>query len=137
MAYPGNIEQFTNKLNKKPDGSNHVIEERFPVSEGKYDGPLSHDDILNNTIRVYTGTMFSGDAVTNFVVSVPAETPWRRNIKIFSDSPDVYVTYETPGDRVEADDVNVLQDAITAAQTELERYKVEGTVDGGSFYEGE
>jgi len=38
---------------------------------------------------------------------------------------------------VEADDVNVLQDAITATQTELERYKSEGVVDGGTFERSE
>jgi hypothetical protein len=45
----------------------------------------------------------------------------------------VYVTYETPGDTVEADDVNQLQTGLTATQRELERYKQAGQIDGGSF----
>ncbi|MNW65882.1 hypothetical protein D3C74_443060 [compost metagenome] len=69
----------------------------------------------------------------NFSVSFPDEAPWRRLIKIYAEVPEVYVTYETPGDTVEADDINVLQWGLTAAQRELERYKATGCIDGGSF----
>ncbi|MNO03563.1 hypothetical protein D3C81_2243080 [compost metagenome] len=54
-------------------------------------------------------------------------------IRIFAEVPEVYVTYETPGDTVEADDINVLQWGLTATQSELERYKAAGRIDGGSF----
>ncbi|MNI95604.1 hypothetical protein D3C73_1538990 [compost metagenome] len=52
---------------------------------------------------------------------------------MFADVPEVYVTYETPGDTVEADDINLLQSGLTAAQSEIERYKIAGLIDGGSF----
>lgn len=69
----------------------------------------------------------------NYSVSFPDEAPWQRLISIYSDVPEVYVTYETPGDTVEADDVNQLQIGLTATQRELERYKQAGQIDGGSF----
>lgn len=122
MAYPTNIDQFTDKLNKKQAGV-YVVEEELTVTGGKYDGMLIHDNIITSTIRVYTGPKLTGTPVTNYVVSLSDETPWKRYIKIFTDAPRVYVTYETTGDTVEADDVNTLQSSITATQAEVERYK--------------
>lgn len=133
MPYPEQIDQFTEKLNKKSDGSVYTVEEELPITDGVYNGFLGHDNITNSTIRVYTGSQFSGSPVTNFIVSIPAETPWKRIIKIFADMETVYVTYETPGDMVEAEDVNGLQDGLIRTQTEIERYKAEGIIDGGGF----
>ncbi|MDT3427692.1 hypothetical protein J2Z22_003255 [Paenibacillus forsythiae] len=133
MEYPDQIDTFYDKLNKNPAGSNYVIEEIVPIAGGVYDGPLRHDNINNQTIRVYTGSRLTGEQITNWTLSIPSTTPWRRLIKIFASAPEVYVTYETPGDTVEADDVNVLQAAVTATQTEVERYKADGLIDGGSF----
>ncbi len=121
--YPGNVDIFPEKLNKKQDGSVYVIEEALPIIAGRYEGLLAHDNITDGTIKLYTGSKLTGEEITNFIVSVPAETPWRRHIKIFADVDTVYVTYETLGDTVEADDVNVLQKAITSTQTEVDRYK--------------
>lgn len=133
MAYPESVDIFTDKLNKNPTGNPYVVEERIPLRAGSYDGDLRHDNINNQTIRVYTGSRFTGDEVTNWTLSVPSATPWRRSIKIYASVPEVFVTYETPGDTVEADDINVVQSAITATQTEVERYKTSGQIDGGSF----
>lgn len=123
MAYPEKIDQFPAKLNKKTDGSVYVMEEELPVTAGKYEGLLAHDNIANSSIRVYSGSKLTGQEIINYIISVPVETPWRRHIKVFADSPVVYVTYETPGDTVEANDVNGLQEAMTATQQEVERYK--------------
>ncbi|HWR07091.1 hypothetical protein [Sporomusa sp.] len=123
MSYPNQIDKFPAKLNKKTDGSVYVMEEELPITAGKYEGLLDHDNITNTSIRVYTGSKLTGEQITNYIVSVPSETPWRRHIKVFAGVPVVYVTYETPGDTVEADDVNGLQESITATQTEVERYK--------------
>lgn len=133
MPYPEQIDQFTEKLNKKSDGSVYTVEEELPITDGVYNGFLGHDNITNSTIRVYTGSQFSGSPVTNFIVSIPSETPWKRIIKIFTETETVYVTYETPGDMVEAEDVNGLQDGLIRTQTEIERYKAEGIIDGGGF----
>ncbi|WP_201305423.1 hypothetical protein [Paenibacillus puerhi] len=123
MAYPNGIDRFSDKLNKRGDGGIYVIEEELRTVNGRYEGPLAHDNIVNSSIQVYTGPRFTGEQVLNVVISVPAEMPWRRELRAFSTAPAIYVTYETPGDTVEADDVNVLQSGLTATQTELERYK--------------
>jgi hypothetical protein len=136
MPYPDQIDVFPEKLNKKQDGV-YVIEEEIPLINGVFEGLLAHDNIINSTVKVYTGPKFTGQEVATWTLSVPVDTPWRRIIRIFADVPKVYVTYETLGDTVEADDVNVLQDAITATQTELERYKADGIIDGGIFERSE
>lgn len=133
MGYPGQIDIFKDKLNKKANGGAYVIEERLPLTDGVYNGPLAHDNINNQTLAVYTGSQYSGTELRNFTVSFPDEAPWRRLIKIFADVSEVYVTYETPGDTIEAEDINILQGSMTAVQTELERYKSKGQIDGGSF----
>ncbi|MEK4882287.1 MULTISPECIES: phosphoglucomutase [Paenibacillus] len=133
MGYPEQIDIFQEKLNKKENGSSYVIEERLPLVNGVYSGLLAHDNINNQTIAVYTGSQYSGIELRNFTVSFPDEAPWRRLIKIFADVPEVYVTYETPGDTVEAEDINGLQVSLTAVQTEIERYKNKGQIDGGLF----
>jgi len=133
MGYPDNIDSFIDKLNKNASG-NYVIEEVFPITAGQCDGPLAHDNINNQTIRVYSGPKLTGDQITNWTLSIPDATPWRRAIKIFASGyAEVYVSYETPGDTVEADDINAVQTAVTAAQTELDRYKARGLIDGGNF----
>lgn len=133
MGYPEQIDIFQEKLNKKANGGSYIIEERLPLVSGMYSGVLAHDNINNQSIAVYTGSQYSGVELRNFTVSFPDEAPWRRLIKIFADVPEVYVTYETPGDTVEADDINGLQVSLTAVQTEIERYKSKGQIDGGSF----
>ncbi len=136
MAYPDQIDEFKPKLNKKADGSAYTVQEQLALSDGKYEGPLAHDQIAASSVRIYTGPDLTGDEVTSFVVSIPSDAPWRRLIKVFADAPVVYATYQTPGDQVDASDVNALQTAVTATQTELERYKEQGVIDGGWFYEG-
>ena len=123
MSYPNQIDQFPAKLNKKTDGSVYVVEEELLITAGKYEGLLDHDNINNTSIRVYTGPKLTGDEIINYIVSIPLETPWRRHIKVFAGVSKVYVTYESPGDTVEADDVNKLQESMTATQTEVDRYK--------------
>ncbi|TCM93129.1 hypothetical protein EV294_10780 [Paenibacillus sp. BK033] len=124
---------FAPKLNAKSDGSHYVIEEAVKMTNGSYIGFLAHDNILENTISVYTGTKYTGSLVKDVIISIPQDTPWRRQVKIFSNTDEVYVTYETPGDVVEADDINGLQASLTATQKEIEDYKTSGIVDGGSF----
>ncbi|NOU79677.1 phosphoglucomutase [Paenibacillus sp. LMG 31459] len=133
MGYPEQIDVFQDKLNKKANGSSYVVEEKLLLAGGVYSGLLAHDNINNQTLSVYTGSRYSGTEVRNYSVSFPDEAPWRRMIKIYADVLEVYVTYETPGDTVEADDVNQLQSGLTATQSELERYKKAGLIDGGSF----
>ncbi|MED4377995.1 phosphoglucomutase [Schinkia azotoformans] len=134
MTYPNQIDKFTEKLNKI--GTVYVIEEEVSPVNNVYEGILCHDNITDSTVRVYTGPKLTGEKVENFLLSIPSQTPWKKSIKIFSDKPKLYITYETSGDQVEADDINSLQDAIVNTQTELERYKADGLIDGGTFERG-
>lgn len=123
MAFPEQIDRFTDKLNRKQGGSVYAVEEAVVLLSGKFEGLLAHDNIVNSSVKVYTGSRFTGEELTSWTLSAPEETPWRRSIRIFAPVEKVYVTYETPGDTVEAEDVNGLQAAVTAAQTELVRYE--------------
>jgi len=124
---------FIEKLNKKQDGSVYVIEEEQAIINGKYEGVLQHDNVNRETLKVHTGPKLTGKEITNYVLSVPSDTPWKTYIKVFSDVDKVYITYETPGDTVEADDINDLQDAIVATNEEFNNYKEYGHIDGGTF----
>lgn len=132
MSYPDNIDEFNTKLNKLDDNT-YVIEEVVNLTNGVYEGELEHDNVSLSSINVYTGTKLTGTKITNFAVSTPSLTPWKRTIKIFSDVTPVYITYQTTGDTVEADDINRIQNSIVNTQKELERYKSDGVIDGGIF----
>jgi len=137
--YPQNIDIFPDKLNKNPTGF-YTIEEKIALVDGIFEGDLAHDNINNSSLLVYTGSELTGDKVLGYTLSLPGDAPWRRIIKIFSNTDFVYVTYETPGDIVEAEDINKVQNSIVNTQTELERHKEDLTshiqnaeIDGGSF----
>lgn len=108
---------FTEKLNKKEDGSVYVIEEVQTVTDGVYEGYLEHDNVTSSTVAVYTGSNLTGNAVTTFTLSKPSDTLWKTFIKIYAGVDNVYITYETTGDTVEADDINKLQDEIKKYKT--------------------
>ncbi|RKD22537.1 hypothetical protein BEP19_09760 [Ammoniphilus oxalaticus] len=130
MTYPQSIDHFVDKLNKKQDGV-YVIEEELQLVGGIYEGYLEHDNARNESVQFYTGPKLTGSKVDSYFISTPSETPWKRHVKVFSDADVVYVTYETIGDQVEAEDINRLQDSMTATQEEVDRYKSENdrTVD--------
>ncbi|MHA6481052.1 DUF4795 domain-containing protein [Paenibacillus sp. strain BS8-2] len=122
MAYPQEIDQFVDKLNKKPSGI-YAIEEAVSLTAGKYEGWLGHDNIVRSSIKVFTGSQLTGREATNWNLSSSTDTPWKLFIRIFDAEPMLYITYESPGDMVEAEDINRVQSAITATQTEVERNK--------------
>ncbi|WP_455795909.1 hypothetical protein [Clostridium butyricum] len=112
------ITNFIEKLNKL-DGNIYTIEEIVTPVDGVYEAELIHDNVEVNTINIYTGSKLTGTKINTYTTSTPSLTPWKTNIKIFSTEPVLYVTYETTGDTVEADDVNDLQDAIGYTQEAL------------------
>lgn len=134
--YPNQIDKFTEKLNKL-NGSNYVIEEEVNLKDGIYEGELEHDNVSNSSIRVHTGSKLTGEKLQNFILSTPSLTPWKCIIKVFANVDKVYITYETTGDTVEADDINKVQESIVNTQTEVERYKAKGVIDGGYFIRGD
>ncbi|MEX0084826.1 hypothetical protein AB2T90_20590 [Clostridium butyricum] len=118
------ITNFIAKLNKL-DGNIYTIEEIVTPVDGVYEAELIHDNVEVNTINIYTESKLTGTKINTYTTSTPSLTPWKTNIKIFSTEPVLYVTYETTGDTVEAEDVNNLQDVLNETQralnTEIDR----------------
>ncbi|MEQ3340198.1 hypothetical protein [Clostridium butyricum] len=118
------ITQFNSKLNKL-DGNIYTIEEVVNPIAGVYEKELAHDNVELSTINIYTKSKLTGTKINTYTTSTPSLTPWKTIIKIFSTEPVLYITYETTGDTVEAEDVNNLQDALNETQralnTEIDR----------------
>ena len=112
------ITKFSEKLNKL-NGNIYTIEEVVNPVDGIYEADLEHDNIDTNTINIYTGSKLTGDKINTYTISTPSITPWRTHIRIFSNEPVLYISYETVGDTVEADDINTVQDAINDTQNAL------------------
>ena len=113
-----NITKFSEKLNKL-DNNVYTIEEVANPVAGVYEADLGHDNIEPNTINVYTGSKCTGNKINSFVISTPSLTPWKIHIIIYSSEPTLYITYETIGDTIEADDINIVQEAINDSQKAL------------------
>ena len=109
------ISTYTEKLNKV-DGNVYVIEEEISLIDGVYDAPLAHDNVNTSTLAVYTGPKLTGDRIPSYVLSTPSLMPWKKVIRLYADVPTVYISYETEGDTVEAEDVNLLQQDIIRTQ---------------------
>lgn len=115
--YP-QIDKFTEKLNKI-EGKTYVIEEEVILTNGVYEGELEHDNASNSSVRVYTGTKLTGEKLENFILSTPSSAPWKREIKIFATVNKAYITYETTGDTIEAEDINKAQESLVNTQKAL------------------
>ena len=102
--------RFTDKLNKI-DGKIYTVEEELVVQNGKYIGFLAHDNININTLAIYTEKGLKGDKVTNYSLSTKEDATWKTFIELYHPA-NVFATYETTGDIIEAEDINILQDSI-------------------------
>lgn len=122
------ITKFSNKLNKI-ENNVYTIEEEVNLVDNVYDAELEHDNIDPNSISVYTGSKLTGQQITTWNKSIPSLNPCRTNIKIYSTITPLYITYETIGDTVEANDVNDVQDAIIYTQNESNAEKDKLTQD--------
>ena len=100
-------------------GNIYTVEEEIHVVGGVYEADLIHDNITHDTIAVFTGSKCTGKRINSFSISTPSLNPWKTHIKIFTSENVVYVTYETIGDTVEADDINNVQHAIADTQKAL------------------
>ena len=119
---------FIEKLNKRPEGV-YVIEEEKAIANGIWEGYLDHDNINHQTIYIYTGPKLTGEKVENFFISTPSETPWKTHLKVYSSSEKIYITYETTGDQVEAEDINLVQNTIADTVKDLADYKATANAD--------
>ncbi len=109
------VSAYTEKLNKV-DGNVYVVEEEVSLIDGVYDAPLAHDNVNTSTLAVYTGPKLTGDRIQSYVLSTPSLMPWKKVIRLYADVPTVYISYETEGDTVEAEDVNLLQQDVIRTQ---------------------
>jgi len=121
---------FIEKLNKKQEGV-YVIEEEKTITDGKWEGYLDHDNVIHESVAIYTGPKLTGEKVNNYFISTPSETPWKTHLKIFTDAEKIYITYESKGDQVEAEDVNLLQDTLVDEinRTKAEENRIEDKLD--------
>lgn len=108
------ISQYTEKLNKLDDNIYTIEEVVHPVN-GIYESELLHDNIVEDSVTVYTGKKLTGNRA-EFTLSTPSNMPWKKIIRIYSTEETLYVNYETTGDTVEAEDINRLQEDIIATQ---------------------
>ncbi|MBW9154852.1 hypothetical protein [Clostridium tagluense] len=130
--YPENVDKFTEKLNKI-ENNTYVIEEEISIVNGVYEGELEHDNVSLPSISVYTGSKLTGNKIENFILSTPSKTPWKKEIKIFSNTDKVYITYQTNGDTVEAEDINKVQESIVSTQVEVNKYKASNNLEVGNL----
>lgn len=112
------ITEFDEKLNKI-DGNIYVIEEKVALKNGVYESDLQHDNINVATFSVYTGSKLTGEKIDTYTLSTPSLTPWKKIVRVFADVSEVYLSYETDGDTVEAEDINRIQDAVVETQEKL------------------
>ncbi|WP_105176193.1 hypothetical protein [Clostridium cagae] len=113
-----NISKFNEKFNKI-QGNTYVIEEKIELNNESYERELVHDNINVKTLNIYTGSKLTGDKIETYSTSTPSLTPWKTIIKIFSKMTPLYISYETVGDQVEAEDINKLQDTLVFTQQNL------------------
>lgn len=109
------ISTYTEKLNKV-EGNVYVIEEEVSLADGVYEAPLAHDNVNPSTLAVYTGPKLTGERIQSYALSTPSLMPWKRLIRIYTDVPTVYISYETDGDTVEAEDINLVQADLVRTQ---------------------
>ena len=102
--------KFTDKLNKI-EGKTYTVEEEIIVTNGKYEGFLGHDNVNINTLAIYTEKGLKGDKITNYSISKKEDAEWKTFIELYHPT-NVFAIYETSGDIVEAEDINILQDSI-------------------------
>ena len=114
-----NITKFSEKLNKI-DGNVYTIEEEIMLKDGVYEANLEHDNVIISSINIYTGSKLTGSKINTYTISNPTLTPWKTHIRVLSSATTLYITYETVGDIIEADDINDVQNAMTDVQKSID-----------------
>ncbi|NPV52227.1 MAG: phosphoglucomutase [Firmicutes bacterium] len=139
MSYPQAVDQFITKLNRR--AIPYVIQDEvIMLNDGLGESFLAHDNVKTDTLEVWTGPGKTGVKIVTYTIRSPGDTPWKTLLRVMAPVEKVYVTYESLGDQVEAEDMNTVQSSLVATQTELERHKADlnchienGEIDGGSF----
>lgn len=139
VSYPEAIDQFITKLNRRTIP--YVIQDEVLIlNDGVGEAFLAHDNVKTDTLEVWTGPGKTGVKITTYTLRTPEDAPWKVIIRVMASVERVYITYESLGDQVEAEDMNMVQSSLIATQTEVERHKGDlkchienGEIDGGSF----
>lgn len=115
------LSKFIEKFNKI-EGNSYTFEEEVTLNNGVYVGYLEHDNVVKESIAIYTGSGLTGTKIKNYFLSSPTLAPWKYQIKIYAtDIEKAYITYTTIGDQVEAEDINNLQKEIKRTQQEVNK----------------
>ncbi len=115
------IYNFIARLNKR-DNPYTIVDEQVTLTEGKWEGFLAHDQVIEKTIEIYTLPNKEGERVFAYTLDKKEEV-WKTYLKVFSQSEALYITYETYGDMVEAEDINQLQGAAYYLENFIENVK--------------
>jgi hypothetical protein len=117
-----------------------ITDEVLELQSGVGETYLTHDNVRADTLEVWTGPNKTGIKILGYTMRTIEDKPWKTFIRVTAPVDRVYLTYETVGDQVEADDINTVQDAIEALQQQLEQHKADearhilnSEIDGGSF----
>ncbi len=103
--------KFVPKLNRRKKAY-VVSDEVMPLAGGRAAGFLQHDNVNAGTIEIYTRPQRGGERVLNYTAEVREDAEWKLWIQVFASEEQVYISYETKGDTVEANDINQLQAAV-------------------------
>ncbi len=103
--------KFVPKLNRRKKAY-VVSDEVMSLADGRAAGFLQHDNVNAGTIEIYTRPQRGGERVLNYTAEVREDAEWKLWIQVFASEEQVYISYETKGDTVEADDINQLQAAV-------------------------
>ena len=114
-----NITKFSEKLNKI-EGNVYTIEEEITLKDGVYEADLEHDNVIISSINIYTGSKLTGSKINTYTISNPTLAPWKTHVRVLSSATTLYITYETVGDIIEADDINYVQNAMTDVQKSID-----------------
>lgn len=108
------VSTFIEKYNKSSTAI--AVEESHVMPENNiYEAELEHDNVDEETLEVYSGATHTGSRLA-YTLTAPAEASWKRVIHVKTTQPTIYISYETTGDQVEADDINRVQEAIVSTQ---------------------
>lgn len=130
---------FVQKLNQRTIP--HVVQDEIlPLTGGVGEAQFAHDNVRTETVEVWTSPGKTGVRIYTYTLRQVPDQPWKTVIRVTSPAERVYITYETTGDQVEADDINTLQakldelqQALASHETNTQRHISESRIDGGTF----
>ena len=121
MGIIRNLFRLIAKLDKSE--SPYVItDEVLELSNGKWEGYIGHDNVIPETIEVYTAAKKSGKQILNYTTT--KSEPWKLYMNVYASGYEkLYLSYETYGDTVEAEDINQLQNAVDYVGEQIKNHE--------------